>query len=301
MVVTTKKKECEKKEMTGYIILRDIPKKAAQLDLSIYEIKGGFRGFAMVPPGLHYVSIEVDTNMIDGFWCFLKPNDAVIKVYDYQNKTFQDPDPKSEKQYKKMALSGAMNHALIPAMQRTPGMTNKWQDLVSHIKEDNFPPILNQEGVMIPPVNLSPDELTEYFLKKHKSRFELAFINTHNTDINSFIAEFQFAFVKAFIQKDEIAEKRWYHLIQSIYNVGEHTIQDYPDFFPYLIDVIINQYNCLPDCKFSPKDTLVEGSAYLIEDMKDIDIEILTDKAQILNEYLNTRRVNYFKSLLASI
>ena len=44
--------EKDKIKMFGYIILRDIPKYNAQLDLSIYEIKGGFRGFAEIPPGV---------------------------------------------------------------------------------------------------------------------------------------------------------------------------------------------------------------------------------------------------------
>ncbi|MHA1684395.1 MAG: hypothetical protein ACTSUE_25890, partial [Promethearchaeota archaeon] len=46
-----------KKDVFGYIILRDIPKKEVQLDLALYKIQGGFRGFALVPPGLHFVKV----------------------------------------------------------------------------------------------------------------------------------------------------------------------------------------------------------------------------------------------------
>jgi hypothetical protein len=285
--------------MLGYIILRDIPKKAAQLDLSVYEVKGGFRGFALVPPGLHYVSIEVKEQMIEGFWCYLRPNDAVIKVFDYENEIFTDPDCESEERYKIMALSGAMNHALIPVMQRTPRMTNKWQKLVSHIKEDNFPLKLNHETPMQPPLDLSAEELSKYYLEKHKSRFELAFIETHKADVDSFLAEIQLAFVQAFVQENTMAKERWQHLILSIYNVGERSIKDHEDLFPPLVDLIINQFDCLPDLRFSPQDILIDGSSNLIEDMNDTGLEKLIEKAQILNDYLNKRRVNYFKCRLA--
>ncbi|MGC9778693.1 MAG: hypothetical protein HZR80_05575 [Candidatus Heimdallarchaeota archaeon] len=53
--------------MFGYIILRDIPKEEAQLDFSIFEIKGGFRGYAEVEPGIHYVSVKDGDNMSEGF------------------------------------------------------------------------------------------------------------------------------------------------------------------------------------------------------------------------------------------
>ena len=67
--------------MFGYIILRDIPKKLVQLDLIYFPIKGGFRGFAEVSPGPHYVSIEVNEEMHEGFWCWVNTGEAIIKVY----------------------------------------------------------------------------------------------------------------------------------------------------------------------------------------------------------------------------
>ena len=117
--------------MLGCIILRDIPKQAAQLDLAIYRIQGGFRGFALVPPGTHYVSVEVDGKMNEGFWCYLKPSSVIIKIYDYENETFIDSDPESEERYRMMALSGAMNKALLPVMKQNAELSMKWQKLVS--------------------------------------------------------------------------------------------------------------------------------------------------------------------------
>ena len=141
--------------MFGHIILRDVPKRAVQLDLSIFEIQGGFRGFAEILPGLHYVSVEMDAEMLDGFWCYGEPSAVVVKVFDYDSWTFQDPDPKIIKQFTQMARSGAMNRALIPVMQRDSDFANAWKDLVSHVMKDDFPIILHQEMPMIPPENIS--------------------------------------------------------------------------------------------------------------------------------------------------
>ena len=70
--------------MFGYIILRDIPKKLVQLDLLDFPIRGGFRGFAEVNPGPHYVSIKVNEEMHKGFWCWVKPGEVIVKMYDYE-------------------------------------------------------------------------------------------------------------------------------------------------------------------------------------------------------------------------
>ncbi len=78
--------------MFGYIILRDIPKQVVQLDLLYFPIKGGFRGFCEVNSGPHYVSIEVDDEMHEGFWCWVKPGEAIIKVYDPENNIFKNDE-----------------------------------------------------------------------------------------------------------------------------------------------------------------------------------------------------------------
>ena len=46
--------------MYGYIILRDIPKQLAQLDLLHFPIKGGFRGFSGGYPRRHSDSFTPD-------------------------------------------------------------------------------------------------------------------------------------------------------------------------------------------------------------------------------------------------
>jgi hypothetical protein len=281
------------KKMFGYIILRDIPKEEAQLDLSIYEIKGGFRGFANVEPGLHYVSVKVDERMHEGFWCFLKPSGVVVKIYDYEKTQFIDDSPENTKHYSELALSGAMNKALIPVMLRNMEMSLKWKELTSYIDEKNYPISLNSETPMIPPGNLSPEELSDWFITKQKSRFEQAYYDTHGGNKESFLAELQFAFVCSLVRKeDEEALERWLHLLQSIYNAGERSIDEASKLFLPLIDVLIPQFKLLPDDFFESKSQVVFNVEHLIEDMIDTDIDELAKKAKELSVYLKTRGIS---------
>lgn len=279
--------------MFGYIILRDIPKKAAQLDLTIYNIQGGFRGFSQVSPGAHYVSVEVDGAMHEGFWCYLEPSGVVVRIYDYKENKFTEDTPENKAHYSDLALSGAMNRALIPIIQQNAKMATKWTKLVSNIEKSNFPPALHFETPMIPPENLSPEELSDWYLKKHKSRFEQAFLDSHAGNQGTFLAEFQFTFVRSLVRKtDNEALERWLHLIQAIYHAGERSIDDNPDLFTSLIDVIIRQLKLLPEKWFVPDSKVISGASHIIEDMIDTDIDNVVKKAQEFTNFLKSVGIN---------
>ncbi|MHA1148728.1 MAG: AAR2 pre-mRNA splicing protein [Promethearchaeota archaeon] len=274
--------------MLGYIILRDIPKYRAQLDLSIYEIQGGFRGFTQVEPGIHYVSIETGNGMAEGFWCFVKPNDAIIKVYDYENEKFINADDETEAQYKVMALSGAMNRALIPILQINFQMAEIWRNLTSRIT--NNPPILHKENPMTPPIEMNPEELENWYLDVFKSRFEQAFYDSHMGNFDKFLAEFQWVFIKYIVnQEDNSALDRWIHLIQAMYNAGESSIGKNPKLFVEFIYLLQLQFDCLEEKDI--RGNIVSGINKIIEDMQDIGVIELTLKAKSLESYLEKRGI----------
>ena len=278
--------------MFGHIILRDIPKEAIQLDLSIYEITGEFRGFSEVPPGIHYINIEVDGAMRKGFWCFVYPSSVVVKTYDYNDKEFKNDTPENEAEYSNMALSGVMNQALIPVMQESAESLNEWLELVSHIEKDHFPVSLSVETPDKPPEDRSLEEMEEYFLIEQKSWFEQALFETHKGNSSAFLAEFQFAFARSLVEKTaEKAFDRWLQLLQAIYNAGERSIGACSELFSSLIDTIIIQFRHLPDDWFSSDSKLVYYASYLIKDMIATEIESLEKKAQEFAEYLESRGV----------
>ncbi|KKN35132.1 hypothetical protein LCGC14_0786760 [marine sediment metagenome] len=232
----------------------------------------------------------------------MKPSSVIVKVFDFEKKRFIDDSLENEVRYSQMASSGAMNKVLIPVTDRNPEKVVLWIKLVSHISNNFFPPKLHSEIPMTPPLDLSPEEITKYYLEEHKSRFEQAFLDTHKGNIESFLAEVQYAFVRAYVHKeDDVATNRWLHLIHSIYNAGKRNIEENSELFPPLINTIITQFNCLSDNYFSPDDEFIRGSMNLIEDMNDIGTKDLQDKAKEFNDYINKRRVKYFKNGIESV
>jgi len=276
--------------MFGYIILRDIPKQLVQLDLLCFPIKGGFRGFSEVSPGPHYVNIEVNNEMQEGFWCWVNPGEAIIKVYDYKSNTFNDDTPENEAHFKKLATSTAMNHVLIPVSLNHFKVVSQWTKLTKNIRSTNFPPVLHQETPMILPLDINPDEISDWYTNKFKSRFEQAFYETHKKDIQAFLEEFEFAFLKYIVcQRDEKALDRWMNLIQAIYNAGERSVEAAPEVFIDFIDIVKHQFDLLKIEDLQPNTKLIAGAERIIEDMRDVGTEKLKKYSQTFEIFLKKR------------
>jgi hypothetical protein len=272
----------------GFIILRDVPKEEARIDVFFSEIEGGFRGFQLVPAGVHYVSVQVEGTH-KGFWCYLQPNEAIVKVFNSSVQQFEDDEPENTAHYQQLALAGAMGQVLIPYEQDSGKI---WEQLTNYISSRDFPPPLHQEESINPPDNLSSEELSEWMQKPKKSRFEQALFDTHGGDTMAFLAELQFAFIRWFIDNEDIeALNRWRHLLQAIYNAGERGIAKAPDLFPNLIDLLVLQFDYLEDEMFTPNSFVVYGAEYLAEDMIDSDIEEVVEKGREFENYLEERGV----------
>ena len=139
------------KKTTGFIILRDIPKEEAQLDLLAYDIEGGFRGFSMVRAGPHYVNVKRNGEMQRGFWCVLPEGGVVIRVFDDASGTFKEDTPENVETYTRLAKSGAMDKALAPAYGGYTVEAEAWACLTKHLILVPFPPELHVEQPMSPP------------------------------------------------------------------------------------------------------------------------------------------------------
>jgi AAR2 protein len=250
--------------MYSTIILRDIPKEVIGIDLWSYNIQGGFRGFQIVPPGLHHISIRT-TQKQHAFWLFSHPNEVIVKIFDSTQHKFFDDEPDSAMQYQELAMSGAMNKALLIY----PHDWFDWLKLTRHISSENLPLITSS-------FNLNNA------LNQHPSRFELALFDTHKGDENNFLAEFQFAFVRWLLSDKDIedveAYQCWRHLLLSVYNAGEERIAQNPDLFCNLIDTLLVQFNYLPDSMLAPDSFVCAHAHYLIEDMIDTNIPLVVEK-----------------------
>lgn len=259
---------------SGFIILRNVPKEEARLDLAFYQIQGGFRGFQLVPAGVHYVSVLFEGEH-KGFWCYLQPNEALVKVFNHTEQQFEDDQPETTVNYQQLALDGEMNQVLVPYSFDS---WSKWEKLTNHLTNTRFPPTLYANESSHP---------------QEKSCFEQAFIGIHQGDSEAFLAELQFAFVRWLIDgADMQAFNRWRHQLQALYNAGEAGISKAPELFPHLIDTLITQFECLPNNMFALNSFVVSQASYLAEDMIDSDIEVVVSKGQEFEAYLEKRRIH---------
>ncbi|HEY1015091.1 MAG TPA: hypothetical protein VGE07_20470 [Herpetosiphonaceae bacterium] len=256
--------------MFGAIVLRDIPKDEARIDLARLPIQGGFRGFGQVPAGWHYVGVK-DGGHHRGFWCWVGPGEAVVRVFD---DGFEEDEPESAAHYARLALGGAMGAALLPyPLERFGG----WFGLVGKIPRENFPPAIR------------PDE------QGGASRFELALQGSHGGDADSFLAEFQYAFAAWLVSldtpvEDERAFARWRHLLLGCYNAGERGMAANPGLFAALAETLPRQFDLLPEAWFAADSFLMAQVDYLIEDMADCGAPELREPSAALADYLKPRR-----------
>ncbi len=259
--------------MFGAIVLRDIPKEEARIDWIRVQIQGGFRGFAMAPAGLHYVSVKHTEHHV-GFWCWLKPQQVVVKIFNDEG-FFEDADAETQEQYTHLALNGAMGAALINYPHEKFGA---WFGSVMHISEDDFPPTVHEP---------EPGE---------GSRFDRAFLSTHGGNSAAFLAEFQYAFVHWLTSsdagnEDKAAYARWQHLVLSAYNAGESRITEFSGLFSALVDALLRQFEVLGDEWFAPDSFLVCSQAsWMAEDMQDSGVADLVEKGQKFVDYLERRK-----------
>ncbi|MBE9199749.1 AAR2 pre-mRNA splicing protein [Nodularia sp. LEGE 06071] len=265
-----------------WIILRDLPKKKAQIDTDVYEIEGSFRGFKQVISGLHYVGVKVD-QIYQGFWSYLEPNEVLVKVFNHTSQQFEDDEPETTAHYQKLALGGAMDHVLIPYEHDSGEI---WEKLTNHIHPPVFSPILRNAAVNIP-----VDNPSDLLMEQRKSRFEQTLFNQHGGDIEAFLSELQFAFVRWYAHEDIEALNRWNYLLQAVYNASEFGIAKAPKLFSSLIDILLAQFDCFPQDMFTPNSFVTAQANYLAEDMIDSDIDGIVEKGQDFEAYLQKRGV----------
>lgn len=257
------------------IILRDIPKQSAQLDLMVHQIQGGFRGFRDVPVGLHYVAIP-NSNGWSDFWCYLQPDTVVVKKWDSDLEQLLSDNSEEAAHYIQLAEQHAMDAALQPCIE---DQERGWRSLTQYISS----PISTLQSL--------PNSLQE---ATDKSRFEHIFLDHHRGNVAPFLEDFQFAFLTWFMAMyhgpNEAASQRWFQLLNAVYNAGEHQISQHSHLFDRLVDVLLAQFAQLPSQWFGSESIICTQLDYLIEDMSDTENTALQGQAQALQNYVQQRQ-----------
>jgi hypothetical protein len=239
---------------------------------------------------MHFVNVMRNGAMMEGFWCLVPDEGVAIRVFDDASGTFKEDTPENVNTYTDLALSGAMNKSLIPVLARCPVEAEAWTGLTKHVLPDHFPPALHDEQPMAPPAGVEGNDLGQWFENSFKSRFEQAFLGTHKGDINSFMAEFEYAYLQMISCNDDAAGKRWRHLILASFNAGEHVMRASPEVFPPLVDLIVTQLTYMPD-NFFEAGAIGSQGRYMVEDLCDTDIVELAYKGDLLATSLADRGV----------
>jgi hypothetical protein len=263
------------------IILRNLRNQVVRLDLKSFEIGEGFQGFQNVPTGPHYIGVEA-AGQPAGEWLYLQAGQLAVRVFNEDLSRFEAATSQTTEELEGLAKNGTMSKALALYPMEIYG---QWLGLTGYLEPANFPPRLHSEEQDAPaPAAFKVGVSTH-------SRFEKAFYGTHAGNPASFLAEFQFAFVRFLVNPQDVAAlSRWRHLLLALYNAGESSIKEAAALFEPLVDVLLAQYDLLPTELYDSNSFVFDRAGFLAEDMQDSAIAGLVSQSRKLGSYLNQRQ-----------
>lgn len=257
------------------IILRDIPKDVVQIDLMLYQVKGGFRGFCDLPPGLHYIALPGDGRW-PSCWCYVQSDEVAVRLFLRDSQQFVKDASEEATSYRQLANNGVMDSALQPY---AVDQQEVWRSLTQYITAPNA-------------TLLNPSKLVEGTVER--SRFEQVFLDHHKGNVEAFLGDFQFAFINWLMVLNHTPNgttpQRWPQLLNALYNAGDRQISQNSHLFNVLVSVILAQFAQLPSHWLAPKSLVCTHLDYLIEDMADMEITILQKQAQALKDYVRQQQ-----------
>jgi hypothetical protein len=220
------------------------------LDLMIFPVEGGFRGFQKVPPGYHRITVAAVGDSIQAD-VLLADDDAVAVLILADDDTLV-PDTENADEYSDLARTGAMNRTLIDAQATHPDAVVAWQTATSALDRPLAAIPLD------PPVPASADS----------NRFA-RFWAAHGEDADAALREVQAAFVGMAINHDDTAQERFAALLQAHYNAGEERISAAAAYFVRFAATLTALASSLAPKLFAADSPGGERLDYLITDLRD--------------------------------
>jgi hypothetical protein len=126
------------------LLLQDIPKQNARLDVVGYPVEGGFRGFQNVLVGWHFVEVRSGDERLAGE-VVIEREGEVATLTPENGKLVRISTPEKEE----VAASGAMDRALINVLAPEAKIPLAWfqaTGLVKLPRRASFPPPLTGPG-----------------------------------------------------------------------------------------------------------------------------------------------------------
>jgi len=275
--------------MPCYIIINDVPKIKVKLDLFTYPLDEDFKGFREVPPGAHYLSVKTETGYAS-FWCYLKPQQTIVKFFDSYTQEFQDYDLEDAAYYQELASWGAMDEEL--RVYKTKGSIT-WLLLTNDIKSSHFPVTLHPVPPLPPQDTRSTESAQAGTQSQNKSEFEKVLFDTHGGDEVAFLTEFQFAFASWFFSEldneDIAALNRWGYLVEAVCNAGISNLAKAPTTIATLVGNLRTQLDSVDDSLLNSEEPIVSLIGDLAAELVNCDIESFVKEGQQLKSFLKQR------------
>jgi hypothetical protein len=237
----------------GYLFVRDAPHGDARLDLAHYRMPHGFRGFRVVPEGLHYLSVRGPEGEC-GCWCFVPASGMTAKLFNHETGQFEDEDPTRAREFYDLARNGGLQNALLP-YNRSDFPT--WKKLTHRVADLHFP----LEELENEPIESAGDGASGKGKKKKKAdteTFEGLYARVFSNNEERLLATLQFAFARSMVDADPKAYMQWERLVRLLCTAGVETMRTRASLFAQLAEVLNEQFGALGE---SPVPDLVREFA----------------------------------------
>lgn len=212
----------------GTIVLLGVSAREVRIDLTTVPIGPEFRGFAKVPPGLHWLSV-LAADGPTSLWVDLPGGGVVVKVYDQRTRRLTDPAPQTAERYRTLARGGGLG----PGLAVYPyDLAVEWVELTVHLDPHAFPPGLH-------PSDAALDD-------GRATRLESAINGTHKGDGQAFLTELSWAFLAGTLERHPAALERWLYLLKACFEAEPGLLARDPAVAVLLVDLLVAQMQQMP-------------------------------------------------------
>jgi DnaJ-domain-containing protein 1 len=228
--------------------------------IPVAALSSNFCGFRGLSPGPHFLQFP---GLNARSWFQIEAEGITILLFDLESRSFTLIPHSPENLELRTTLNSPRGDAiLLPA---PPNET--WKQLSD--------PLLSRR---IMPVQVFP--VSEP--RQGQSRLDQIWKIEHKGDSASFLAEMAATYIEGENGITESA-KRWFHILQAIYNCGERRPQEDPVLFEKIVDLLIAQ---LQNIRGGPRGAIVEHARYLAEDLIDSEHPTLVAAGRRWKEFL---------------
>lgn len=211
----------------GTIVLLGVNVREVRIDLTPVTIGPEFRGFAKVPPGLHWLSITAGDGSTS-LWLDLPAGGVVVKVYDQRTRKLVDPAPQTSDRYRNLARAGGLGPGLLIYPY---DLAVEWVELTVHLDPQAFPPGLHT---------------TDAVDAGRATRLEAAIKGTHRGDGQAFLTELSWAFLAGTLERHPAALERWLFLLKACFEAEPPLLAEDPAVAVLLVDLAVAQFQQMP-------------------------------------------------------